>query len=121
MLKIKEDSQNFEATPAFQELDDEVAATCSGGTVTLYEHGNFNANKDGKVMKLNKSNPNIGRAFNDITSSIKITKGVWGFYADEQYNKLLFKLGKGDYRSLPNTVDGSNPNDRITSVRRVDT
>jgi hypothetical protein len=50
----------FEA-PAFQELDDEVAATCSGGQVlALYEHRDFNKFQDGRVRLLNGSIGNIG-------------------------------------------------------------
>jgi hypothetical protein len=103
----------FEA-PAFQELDDEVAATCSGGQVlALYEHVNFNNSQDGRVRLLNGSIGNLG-SFNDITSSIKISRGVWAFYADENYNNLLFTKGPGELAVLPR---GSN--DRITSIRRV--
>ncbi len=110
----------FEA-PAFKELDDEVAATCSGGValVTLYEHGNFNYPRDGKVRELNGSTRNIGRDFNDITSSIKISRGVWAFYADENYNNLLFTGGPGNYSVLPRAGDGRSSNDRITSIRRI--
>jgi len=109
----------FEA-PAFQELDDEVAATCSGGQVlTLYEHGNYNNPQDGMVKQLNGSTNNIGRSFNDKTSSIKISRGVWKFYADENYNNLLFTLGPGDYRVLPLAGDGRSANDRITSIKRI--
>jgi hypothetical protein len=108
----------FEA-PAFQELDDEVAATCSGGQVlALYEHVNFNKFQDGRVRLINGSIGNIG-SFNDITSSIKISRGVWEFYADENYNNLLFKGGPGNYSVLPRAGDGRSANDRITSIKRV--
>lgn len=109
----------FEA-PAFQELDDEVAATCSGGQVlALYEHGNFNNSQDGRVRLLNGSISNIGSSFNDITSSIKISRGRWAFYADENYNNLLFTRGPGSYPVLPRARDGRSANDRITSIRRI--
>jgi len=108
----------FEA-PAFQELDDEVAATCSGGQVlVLYEHGNFNNSQAGRVLPLNGSTSNIG-SFNDLTSSIKISRGRWEFYADENHNNLLFTLGPGSYRVLPRAEDGRSANDRITSIKRI--
>jgi len=108
----------FEA-PAFQELDDEVAATCSGGQVlALYEHGNFNNPQDGRNRLLNGSISNLG-SFNDITSSIKISRGRWAFYADENYQNLLFTRGPGNYSVLPRAGDGRSSNDRITSIRRI--
>ncbi len=109
----------FEA-PAFQELDDEVAATCSGGQVlALYEHGNFNNPQDGRVRLLNGSISNLGSSFNDITSSIKISRGRWAFYADENYQNLLFTRGPGEYPVLPRAGDGRSANDRITSIKRI--
>lgn len=102
----------FEA-PAFTELDDEVAATCSGGAVTLYENGNFNRGDDGRVRVINGSIANLG-SFNDLTSSFKISSGRWTFYADEQYNQPLFTRGPGEYPVVPNGT-----NDRISSIRKV--
>lgn len=100
--------------PALQELDDEVAATCSGGAaVTLYENGNFNRNKDGRVLPVNGSIRNLG-SFNDLTSSIKISSGRWAFYADEEFNKPMFTLGRGNY-----PVIALKYNDRLTSIKRV--
>jgi hypothetical protein len=102
--------------PAFTELDDEVAATCSGGAVTLYENGNFNIGDDGRVKVINGSTRNLG-GFNDLTSSFKISSGRWEFYADEQYNQLLFTRGPGNYPVLRTGKNGSN--DRITSIKKV--
>jgi site-specific DNA-adenine methylase len=108
----------FEA-PAFQELDDEVAATCSGGNVlVLYEHGNFNNPQDGRNLPLKSSTRNLG-SFSDITSSIKISRGRWAFYADENHQKLLFTRGPGNYSVLPRAEDGRSSNDRITSIKRI--
>lgn len=104
----------IEATPVFKELDDEVAATSiGGGVLALYENGNFNQNKDGRVLLLDHSTKNLG-SFNDLTSSIKISRGTWEFYADENYNKLLFTRGPGSYSVIPNGT-----NDRITSIKRI--
>lgn len=104
----------IEATPVFKELDDEVAASCSGGAaVTLYENGRFNNDEDGRVLPVNSSIANLG-SFNDKTSSFKISQGRWGFYADENYNNLLFTRGAGSYPVVPNGT-----NDRISSIKRI--
>lgn len=117
MLNIKDYFNQLDATLALEELNDEVAATCSGGAaVTLYENGRFNQDKDGRVLPLNKSIANLG-SFNDKTSSFIISQGTWEFYADENYNKLLFKRGPGRYPVLSTGKDGVN--DRVSSLKRV--
>jgi hypothetical protein len=109
-----------------QDLDNETAATCSGGVayvngrdpdVILYQH----TDGQGRSMGVNASTgdgiPYVGDAFNDITSSIRILRGVWGFYEHDQYNKWVGSsqsviLGPGYYYL------GAN-NDKITSLKRL--
>lgn len=113
---------------AVKELNDEVAATCSGGVfykgsgnpdVIFYRDINFN----GGELRLNAStgdgDPNIGldkgrsTGFNDQTSSIRILRGRWNFFADAGFKgQSTGILGPGNYYL------GAN-NDKITSAFRV--
>jgi hypothetical protein len=112
----------FEA-PALQALDDEVAATCSGGYVELYENGPF-----GRGRVLGFSGPigfgdrdlrtTIAGNFNDKTSSIFISAGErWQFFRDINYRGPSVTLGPGSYPVLPR--DTGFPNDWVSSLRRV--
>jgi hypothetical protein len=111
----------------FTELDDEVAATCSGGVaytggpdpdVILYTHGGTN----GVPLKVNAS-INDGlidlgeNSFNDRVSSFIILRGRWNFYADAgfrgRYNSR--PLRAGTYSSLPRGFS----NDQLSSLKRV--
>jgi hypothetical protein len=114
MLNTKENFNQLDATLAVNELDDEIAAACSGGAaVTLYENGRFNRDKDGRVLPVDGNIANLG-SFNDITSSFKITSGRWNFYADENYNNFLFSRGPGSYPVVPRGT-----NDRVSSIKRA--
>lgn len=113
---------------AVKELNDEVAATCSGGVfyknsgdpdVIFYRDINFG----GGELRLNAStgdgDPNIGidngrvNGFNDQTSSIRILRGSWNFFDDAGFKgQSTGILGPGNYNL------GAN-NDRITSAFRV--
>jgi hypothetical protein len=94
----------------FQQLDNEVAATCSGGYAILYENTNFG----GRRLRLESGASNLGNfGFNDITSSIQIREGeTWAFYRDTNYRTLLFTSRDGNYPSIPR-------NDQISSARRL--
>ncbi|PHM05652.1 beta/gamma crystallin-related protein [Nostoc sp. 'Peltigera malacea cyanobiont' DB3992] len=123
----------FEAL-AFNELDDELAATCSGGVaytgsndpdVILYVDGNLkgdrldvNASLNDGLKNLSKYRRNLGtNNFNDEISSFIIRKGKWNFYADPNYKGRYNSkpLGPGTYYSLP----GNFANDSLTSLKRV--
>ncbi len=111
-----------------KELNDEVAATCSGGVfyknsgdpdVIFYRDINFG----GGELRLNAStgdgDPNIGidngrvNGFNDRTSSIRILRGSWNFFDDAGFKgQSTGILRPGNYNL------GAN-NDRITSAFRV--
>ncbi|MEH2242816.1 MAG: beta/gamma crystallin-related protein [Nostoc sp.] len=114
---------------AVKELNDEVAATCSGGVhykgsndpdVIFYDNLNFT----GKSLRLNASisdgDPNIGlnnkgkvNGFNDQASSIKIIRGRWNFFDDSNFKgQSTGILGPGSYYL------GAN-NNVITSAFRV--
>jgi hypothetical protein len=111
--------------PAFTELDDEVAATCSGGVaytgshdpdVILYVHGGI----AGDSLKVNASlndGLNLGKNFNDKVSSFVILKGKWNFYADAGFKGIYNSkpLGPGTYSSLPKGFS----NDQLSSLKRV--
>jgi hypothetical protein len=99
----------FEA-PAFTELDNEIAATCSGGYAILYENANFG----GRRLRIESGVSNLGNySFNDITSSIQIREGeTWAFYRDTNYRNLLFTGRDGNYSTIPG-------NDQISSARRI--
>ncbi|KAB8330653.1 beta/gamma crystallin family protein [Scytonema tolypothrichoides VB-61278] len=104
----------------FTELDNEVAATCSGGYVDLYENGPFAPGRVATVFApvgfgdrdLRNSN------FNDKTSSIFISAGErWEFFRDINYQGPSRILGPGSYPVLPR--DTGFPNDWVSSLRRV--
>jgi hypothetical protein len=112
--------------PAFTELDDEVAATCSGGVsytgsndpdVILYIDGGL----EGDKLKVNASIGDglelLGRKFNNKVSSFTILKGKWNFYADADFKGIYNSkpLGRGIYESLP----GGFSNDQLSSLKRV--
>jgi hypothetical protein len=125
----------FEEILAIKELDDEVAATCSGGEgytgssdpdVILYQDEHFvpgwtgtrslkvNAKiKDG-LSNLRDHSPNL----NDRTSSFEIKRGLWNFYADKDYKGLYNNqpLGPGRYSTLAGT---GISNDQLSSLYRV--
>lgn len=101
-----------EATPIFKELDDEVAATCSGGkagVLTLYS----NANRTGKKLSLSHSIPDL-ESFDNITSSITISRGLWAFYADKNYQNFLYAADRDGDGSVP-----SSANNKISSIKRL--
>lgn len=129
MLNTKEYFKQIDATLALIELDDEVAATCSGGVaytgsndpdVLLYVDGGLkgdrldvNASLHDGLKNLNRYGRNLFDNFNDEVSSFVIRKGKWNFYADPNYKGLYNKkpLGPGTYYSLP----GSFNNDELGS------
>jgi hypothetical protein len=125
----------FEEISVIQELDDEVAATCSGGEgqtggpnpdVILYKDEFFN----GADLKVNaKRNDGLSNlenyggflgfgTFNDSISSFEIKRGLWNFYADKDYKGLYNNqpLGPGKYRTLART---GISNDSLSSLKRV--
>ncbi|MDF5732473.1 MAG: beta/gamma crystallin-related protein [Rhizonema sp. PD38] len=115
-----------------KELNDEVAATCSGGVgflygsnpdVILYKDSNLQGQSIGVNAATNDGIPNIGfsdgngggfsTTFNDQTSSIKIIRGSWQFFDDSNYRgDTTGRLGPGTYNLGVN-------NDKITSLIRL--
>ncbi|MEH1908026.1 MAG: beta/gamma crystallin-related protein [Nostoc sp.] len=115
---------------AVKELNDEVAATCSGGV--HYKGSNdpdvifyIDSNARGRSLNLNAStgdgDPNIGldnegnnNGFNDQVSSIRIIHGSWNFFDDSNFKgQSTGVLRPGFLYNL-----GAN-NDAITSAFRV--
>jgi hypothetical protein len=107
----------FEATPAFQKLDDEVAATCSGGAAILYEHDGFL----GDTATFYEGSDWLGNwNFNDKTSSIKITGNQsWVFYPHINTTGTPITLRPGEYNLSQLQARGIQ-NDSISSLRRSD-
>ncbi len=118
-----------EAILAIKELDDEVAATCSGGVhypgsndpdVILFS----DSNARGRTLRLNASGGDgfsnlrdTNLNFNDVTSSISIIRGTWTFYKDAGYNNPEDTLGPGQYTVGGNF--GKLQNDSISSLLRI--
>jgi len=123
---INNQTQDLFALDTVQDLDNETAATCSGGDgflngpdpdVILYKDPNLQGESLGVNAATGDGIPNIGNAFNDQTSSILIKRGVWRFYQDVSYNQgnppaNFVVLGPGNYNL------GAN-NDNITSLERI--
>jgi Beta/Gamma crystallin len=105
----------FEA-PAFQELDDEVAATCSGGVAYLYQDAGF----QGRRLQFFNGETDLRKwAFNDKTSSLIISGNErWRFYRDINFQGPSVTLGRGTY-SLARLNQLGIPNDSISSLRRI--
>jgi hypothetical protein len=118
-------SAELEATPAFHELDDEVAATCSGGglfggganpDVIIFRDSQYR----GPAIRLNAATGDGGHVtkyhFNDLTSSIKVIRGTWQIYEHSNFTGRTKTLRPGDYYT-PQTL--GIPNDSLSSIRRV--
>ena len=100
----------------FQELDNEVAASCSGGVAYLYEHAGF----QGRRLQFFNGEDDLRRwNFNDKTSSLKIVGNErWTFYRDINREGRAVTLGAGEY-SLFRLNQLGIPNDSISSLRRI--
>jgi hypothetical protein len=100
----------------FQELDNEVAATCSGGVAYLYQDDNF---KGRKLTFYNYGTDLRTWDFNDKTSSLVIQGNeVWGFYRDRNYKGPSVALGSGTYTKSDLIAFGI-PDNSISSLRRL--
>jgi Beta/Gamma crystallin len=120
-------TQDLLALDTVQELDNETAAKCSGGVgylfgrdpdLILYEHHNGEGQSIGANAATGDGIPNLDPEFNDRTSSIRILRGVWGFYEHAGYNGWRINgpqfvvLGPGYYNLEAN-------NDIISSLKRL--
>ncbi|MHC5939227.1 beta/gamma crystallin-related protein [Nostoc sp.] len=105
----------------FQELDNEVAATCSGGAAYLYQNDGFNQGDPGRRLTFFEGSDDLGYYnFNDETSSIKITGNKsWVFYQDINNKGTAVTLRPGEY-NLSQLQQRGIQNDWISSLRRID-
>ncbi|MBD2468755.1 beta/gamma crystallin-related protein [Nostoc sp. FACHB-145] len=108
---------------AVKELNDEVAATCSGGEGSLNgpspdlyldADSNYGGAYLGVNAVINDGISYVGDSFNDQTSSIEIYRGTWNFYRDANYQGFLYQIGPGNYPVL-----AADSNDSISSLYRV--
>jgi Beta/Gamma crystallin len=116
--------------PAFQELDNETAAACSGGLaylrgpnpdVILFQHHGLSGRSIGANATTGDGIRNVGfsdgqgggsnTAFNDITSSILIRRGEWRFFEHTNCQGGSILRGPGQYNL-------GFENDKISSFRR---
>jgi hypothetical protein len=132
MAKINNQTQNLFALDTVQDLDNETAATCSGGLGYLYgpnpdvilhkdpdsrgQSMGVNARTNDGILFIGSSDGKGGgleTTFNDTVSSITIKRGTWQFFDHYGY--------KGDTtgRLGPGTYNLGHNNDRISSVLRV--
>jgi hypothetical protein len=118
MSNTKQYFQNLEVIPTVQELDDEAAATCSGGaSITLYEHVNFAG--DAKTFRDSEDNIDddiFGSGWNNKTSSIVVREGVWRIFTGDNYTGSYATLYPGNYAS---PSEFGLPNDTLTAIQRV--
>ena len=125
-------TQDLFALDTVQDLDNETAATCSGGVgylygpdpdVILHKDPNLQGQSMGVNARTGDGIPFIGTSdgqgggfnttFNDTVSSITIRRGSWQFFDHAGYRgDTTGRLGPGTYWL------GHN-NDRISSVFRV--
>jgi hypothetical protein len=78
------------------------------GEITLYDQPNFG----GRSITFRDSAANVGREFNDRTSSIVVRDGNWLLCVDEEFRGACMVASPGEYRSLDRTFT-----DSITSIR----
>ncbi|MEH2256161.1 beta/gamma crystallin-related protein [Nostoc sp.] len=114
----------FEAISSIKELNDEDAATCSGGVaytgsnnpdVILYRDIDFNNTNLNVNASVGDGLRFVGDNFNDLTSSIAIIRGTWAFYRDINFTTYQTTLGPGLYSSPPSGI----ANDSLSSLFRV--
>jgi hypothetical protein len=121
----------FEA-PAFKELDDEVAASCSGGLfyvngpdpdVILYDKPNFQGNS----LRINATDgdgdDNLSNyGWNDKTSSIRVVRGKWRIFQNAGFvgkkGEVTF-LNPGKYpATYADNTKFLLPDNSLTGIRR---
>ncbi|MBN3943584.1 MAG: beta/gamma crystallin-related protein [Nostoc sp.] len=105
----------------FQELDNEVAATCSGGIAYLYQNDFLNQGDPGRRLKFSEGTDDLRiYNFNDQTSSIFIAGNEsWVFYQDINKRGRAVTLTPGSYY-LADLQRRGILNDSISSLRRSD-
>lgn len=131
MLKSNNQSNPLSNIKFVQDIAHETAANYSGGVGTLngsdpdvilytdsgLQGGSLNVN-----AAIDDGIPNIGFAdgqgflpidFNDKVSSVKIIRGNWQFFVDDQFNSPVFDPVP------PGTYNFTEFNDQITSLKRV--
>jgi Beta/Gamma crystallin len=132
MTNIDNQTQNLFAIDAVQDLDNETAATCSGGVgslnspnpdVVLFQHKSFQGKSLGLSAASGDGLPNFGtrdgnggggdNGFNDITTAIKVNRGTWEFYTNSNYGGERLILGPGS------AIERVQLNDRFTSAKRT--
>jgi hypothetical protein len=100
----------------FQQLDNEVAASCSGGVAYLYLDDNF---KGRRLQFFDRESDLRDWNFSDETSSIKIVGNErWTFYQDILFKGPSVTLGRGSY-TLTDLRRLGIPNDSISSLKRI--
>jgi hypothetical protein len=130
MLNTKEYFNQLDAILAVKELDDEVAATCSGGKiyfggsdpdVLLFEDKNYG----GDVLKINATNGDgdgnldnsaFGSGWNNKTSSITIKRGTWQIFQNDGYKGKSKTLKPGKYA---NSSAFGLADNTLTGIRRI--
>lgn len=114
----------FEAISSIKELNDEDAATFSGGIaytgsnnpdVILYRDVDFNNTNLTVNASQGDGLRNLGNDFNDLTSSIVIIRGTWAFYRDVDFTTFQTILEPGLYSVPPSGI----ANDSLSSLFRI--
>jgi Beta/Gamma crystallin len=101
MSIINNQTKDLNAIAGVNELTNETAATCSGGTgpdVVLYSGKNLT----GRTLKVNNPIKDLRRYhFNNITSSFRVNRGKWNLYTGFHFKGYSTGfLGKGAYNLL---------------------
>ncbi|MDZ8263327.1 beta/gamma crystallin-related protein [Nostoc sp. ChiQUE01b] len=100
---------------AVKEINDDVAATCSGGAkVQVFTNPNFSGTASNII---DYDVPGLSRVFNDKISSIKVLSGKWTFWSDANFSGKGISLTPGNYRNLAKYSDGAF-NNVISSFKR---
>jgi Beta/Gamma crystallin len=109
-----------------EDIDQETAANYSGGIgrindgnnnpdVILYENGDFQGRSIYINAAVNDGIPVLPADWNDKTSSIKIIRGTWEFYANGGYGSgQVSTAGSGTYNRV-----APGDNDTLSSLKRI--
>lgn len=112
---------NLEAMSALKLVEDEVAATCSGGSAYTGsgdpDVNLFSGSPDGgDSLTVNADIGDglsyIGDGFNDKTTFVQVLRGTWVAYDNANFDQPLGTFGPGVYA----LGDGAN---RLSSIQRV--
>ncbi|MFW9263314.1 peptidase inhibitor family I36 protein [Nostoc sp. CALU 546] len=116
MSNINKQSQSLDKVAGVQDISHESAATCSGGTITLYDGPNFTGTPVTYIGGVGFQTPSLG-GFNNRASSFQVASGhTWRLFTGQNYTGSNVVLG-GFFGQSGNFGLGFDNN--VESIRRI--